>query len=918
MIGGEALSKLFSGFSIRKQILIGFTPILIVLMLLAFVSNYNFGVFFTQSQMLKSATQSSIHILEIDRKIVELQRNVLVYSYIGYSGVLRKIEYLQGNIEEKLALLDNNLKGYPEKERDVLTRLTKHYEGYKELFGDAVIKRIDLLDVKKELSDPTYEQIESVIVGMIESAKKSKSYDSALKLSDIKHQLLLAHMNYSSFLSTPDAKIIGKTKIIIKKSIDSIQKIEAFNENNQQKIGLKKLKILAKEYENAFIKMVNINRGYLALINVVMAGKAAEIEALTKKLDVYHKSNLKIINKEIERNMLISQEHYRVLSLFAALIGIIAALWIASGISKPVQRMANTLTRLARGEKEIDIPGTDRHDEVGKMATAANEFKEMAQSLERQKSLLEKTIKQAEFAKEDAIKANNSKSDFLASMSHEIRTPMNGIFGMSELVMEESLSEKQKKNMTSLMNSAEALLIIIDDILDFSKIEAGKLELDPTAFDLKNMVEEIIDIMAIKIQDNNVELTIQYDEKIGSVIIGDPVRIRQIITNLVGNATKFTKNGHISISIKGFLDNDSKSLIKFSVEDTGIGIAKEVQSSIFDKFSQADNSTTRKFGGTGLGLAICKKLAKMMGGEIGLESEVGKGSTFWFTIALYSSDEIIENKKALDYSMLEGLDALIIDDLDTYDVIFNELLSSLGISCTICRNAYDAIKEFDSKKSEGNPYDFCIIDYIMPVINGMTLSEVFNEDDDNSNTTFILMSSYNEVDKIYEIEKTGFNAHIPKPIKKTSLEAILLKSKERECNFSVDGVKVLVAEDNRVNQEVIKQMLSNLGCIVDIAVNGEEAVKKARNTDYDIILMDCQMPVMDGYDATQKIIESFSDNVSSQPPIVALTANAMKGDKEQCLKVGMNDYLSKPVRKENLFSMLKKWAFVKQKNANLS
>jgi len=774
------LSNIFSNFSIKKQILIGFAPVLIVLITLAVISNNNFNTFFEQFSKLKKATDETTLILEIDKDMVELQRSVLVYSYIGYSGVIRKIRFLEKSIEERFSLMEKSLSIDDKEIKDRFKRLKGHYEGYKEGFEDAIVKRNNLTQIMEEQALPLHKEIQSHVREIINNVSREGDYRSALLASEIRKELLQMRINLGSFLSTPDSKTIDDTRLIIKAILKNVSILQSYVTDTENIIKVNKVKQLTHDYEKAFVEMVNINRGYLALVNVVLAGKAAEIDKLTKELDELEKKQLNGISSQISAIMKAAENHYRILSIIAAIIGVLATSLVAIGIANPVHNIATTLTRLARGEKEIDIPGLDRKDEVGKMAIAANEFKEMAHHFENQAKELKVATKDAQRARELAEGANLAKSEFLASMSHEIRTPMNGIFGMGELLLDSGLNDNQQERVQTLMNSAESLLVIIDDILDFSKIEAGKLHLDPIPMNLKALIEEVTEIFSIKSENDAIKTTMEYSDDLPESFIADPVRVRQIVTNFVGNAVKFTEKGYVKIKAERLeKDNkDGKIRIKISIKDSGIGIPQEHQAKLFDKFSQADSSTTRKFGGTGLGLAISKQLSAMMGGEVGLKSVEGKGSTFWFTMLLVEASQDVPRVKPRT-SNLDG--------------------------------------------------------------------EYF------------------------------------------------------------EGKKILVAEDNRVNQQFIKEILENIGCEVTMAINGQEAVKMAYEAKYDLIFMDCQMPIMDGFEATKKLAEAKKNNEISDIPIVALTANAMKGDKEKCLESGMQDYMTKPVRKNEIIEALRKW-----------
>ena len=523
-------------------------------------------------------------------------------------------------------------------------------------------------------------------------------------------------------------------------------------------------------------------------------------------------------------------------------------------------------------------------------------------------------------ARSQAEDATRAKSEFLANMSHEIRTPMNAVIGMAHLALKTDLSPKQYDYLKKIDISAKALLGIINDILDFSKIEAGKLTMESVDFQLEDTLDNISTLVGIKTQEKGLELLFKTDPAVPKTLVGDPLRLGQIMINLSNNAVKFTDSGEIVVYTELIKKDDTQVTLKFSVRDSGIGMTAEQAANLFQPFMQADSSTTRKYGGTGLGLTISKRLAEMMGGKIWVESEPGRGSTFSFTANLGLGKEKAKERFRPSPD-LRGMKVLVVDDNATSRDIFQEMLQSFSFEVTLASSAQAGLKELE-KASMSQPFELVIMDWQMPGMDGIEASRRIKKHKGLSKIPAIVMvTAYGREEVMQQAEAVGLEGFLLKPVNPSMLfDAIMQalgkvvpevsrvkqgKKEEARALEDIQGARVLLAEDNEINQQVAKEILEGAGLNVTLVNNGQEAVDAVTQNNYDAVLMDVQMPVMDGYTATREIrnLKSEIRNV----PILAMTAHAMAGDEDKSLQAGMNGHVTKPIDPDRLFAALQKW-----------
>ncbi len=613
-------------------------------------------------------------------------------------------------------------------------------------------------------------------------------------------------------------------------------------------------------------------------------------------------------------------------SLLAMLVAFMFAAWfgrrLAASIAAPLTRLSHLARQVSVDNNYMVRAQGESRDEIGQLVKSFNQMIERIQQrdaeLENQRGCLEREVdlRTADLRQAvlDAQAASIAKSQFLATMSHEIRTPMNGVLGMTELLLGSELKPTQRQYAETVFSSADSLLTIINDILDFSKIEAGKLELEETDFSLSNLIDQLGALFFERASSKNIRLLCEIDPATPKEVRGDPYRLRQILTNLLSNAVKFTEAGEVKLQVSNrestLCTSGGGLCLEFKISDTGIGMNPDALSRLFQAFSQADGSTTRKYGGTGLGLVISKELCELMGGTIRVESQPQIGSVFSVYLPLREALAPLPVKTAAQGN-LTGKHVLVVEDNATNARILENHLAEFGMHFRVAKNGGHALEILDQRVQAGQRFDIALLDMRMQGISGTELARRIRGDARFAGLRIVIISSSADETEMAEIRRCGCDVHLQKPVYRRTLQDTLLRllpadaSTEAQPAPPPSSVRILLAEDNPVNQKICSAMLRQLGYTLICASNGQEVLDLFQTKPADLILMDCMMPVMDGYTATQQIRELERTKGTKRTPIIALTANAMEGDREKCLRAGMDDYLSKPFLQKTLHDTIR-------------
>ncbi len=899
---------------IRKRVYIGFASLIVIslfIFLVSLVSITNIKNLFNNYTDSISYTRL---MKNVESDITELNRLILVFRLTNSASTIEDISQLLTGIE-------NNVTNLTEDQRN-LTNETIHLYSQLTASLKQLSNKVSRLLEERKILDNLHLRLDGIFDKTLDNISEEINVINTNTLSSDQY-FLYSTLSSLSTAQTHSTRYFQSRTNRSKMNFVSVIREASENLNTQLKseskltdIPIRKLSQFVSdlsEIETTFFRTVQADRNFIFLVNVVIAGEVTELRNLSSRLTKQALEQQTYLVQKTDDNLTFYQHISFFGSFFLLMVGIYVAGRVARSVTMPIHAISNTFEDIREGRKVIEIPGTERRDEIGNLARSASLFK---QNADETKALLLKTEqlaqtllqreKELEVTAEKAQEAAKAKSAFLANMSHEIRTPMNGILGMVTLLHDTQLDDKQFQFAQNIKSSAESLMRIINDVLDYSKIESGKLSIEISPFSLEKLIADIGKILEPIAKKKNLILLCPANFIDNIEIKGDPIRLRQILINLISNAIKFTNKGQITLYVTIHYIDEVNLDVLFSVKDSGIGIPAAQLEHLFERFNQLDHELTRKVGGTGLGLAISAQLVKMMGGELTVQSTPEVGSEFSFNLKLEKVAALEE--RVLTKTMIRYFAYVPDENIEKY-------LKDLFLNWN---NSLEFIKhdsEIDLLIEDSTPSEIIFIVDGVKIDNETTISKLHTLK--TKGCQFIIISSITDELNL-TLEHHIADKFVIKPISASDLYNAIcglnypsLEFKDRENVIQKHtpqfDCSVLLVEDDYINQEVAQGILNKFGIIVDIAENGEEALRKLTEKSYSLVFMDCMMPVMDGYIATQHLRAGDAGELNQNIPVIALTADAIKGVKEKCLQAGMSDYLTKPIMPDILLDKLEQW-----------
>ncbi len=899
-----------SELSIRQRVFIGFASLALISLFIVIVNLFSL----TNVEKLFADYSKSISytrlMSEVEADIIELNRKILVFRITDSQSSITDIQKLLKSLKTSIKTLSESSESKQESDityPKLTASLDNLYEKTAKLNDDRMVLKQLHIQLSQGFNN-VYDMLDTM-------TKQHKKTEEVILLYEIRSSIAFAQNQITQYFQSRTNKnrlnFIEKFNLA-KADITRYSELKTTPEKEKQLLVnlYKQLDSIKK----TFFRTVQADRNFVFLVNVVIAGEASELKSLSAHLKDYSIDQQISLYTDTNHNLKLYKLIAFIGSFLLMLIAVLISRRVSRAITEPISDISHTFEDISKDRETQSIPGTERHDEIGTLARSATLFKQNADDTKR---LLKETKELAETLslreielEQSAKKANqaaDTKSAFLANMSHEIRTPMNGILGMINLLHDTALTEKQQQFTQNIKTSAEALMRIINDILDYSKIESGKLSIEETTFSLEKLIADVGKVVEPNAHNKGLHLLCPASAIENVYLISDSVRLRQVLLNLLSNAIKFTENGSIELNVVMRPVNESLLSIDFSVNDTGIGISKDELESLFERFSQLDSALTRKAGGTGLGLAISAELVSMLGGELEVESNVGEGSTFYFTLEVKKAEDPVPRVLTPSYTQFFAY-----TNNEKLGLYLHSLFSKWGSELHIT----SSLLSIESHVRQEDTDIVLLVDSAMlNHINETKLKQL-----KSNKIKIILLSSLaddfglsvlNDLSDETVIKPVGasdlFNASC-------SLTEQLIEHHKNEteeqshaASQSEFSSSVLLVEDDDINQMVATGILAKYGITADIAENGEAALEKLREKHYDMVLMDCMMPVMDGFTATQCLRDGQAGNLNQSVPVIALTADVMEGVREKCLSVGMSDYITKPIMPETLLNILHKW-----------